>query len=143
MVIDTFFEDSTVKNPESLMDHFQRTPPGEAAFLPTTLSLLYSKLARKFIGPGLEKPTDTRDQNVGGPNPIVEPVDPLACHLICPLCSNHATLEDLSAGLRCPRCRHGNGTWRELPFMQCPICKTARTMFLNSCLNTACPARFV
>ena len=69
MVIDTFLEDSTVKKPESLMDHFQRTPPREAAFLPTTLSLLYSKLARKFIGPGLENPPTRGIRVLVGPTP--------------------------------------------------------------------------
>ena len=125
--IDIFLENFTDENLESLMDHIQRMSSGEAPFFPTTLSLLYGKLAEKSAGP----------------------TAPPTCRLICPRCSNSASLEDLSGYLRCRRGHKGKIDKRKpkqkpqpQPYMECPICNTPRTMPSSSCAEISCRAIF-
>ena len=124
--IDIFLENFTDEDPESLMDHIQRMSSGEAPFFPTTLSLLYGKLAEKSAGP----------------------TAPVTCRLICPRCNNSASLEDLSGYLSCRRGHKVKIDKRKPkqkspPCMKCPICNTPRTTPSNSCVETTCRAIFV
>ena len=125
MEIGIFLDNFTEEDPELLMDHVQRMSSGEAPFFPTTLSLLYGKL--------------------------VEKAAPLKCRLICPRCSNSASVEELSGYLSCPGCPRGpkrkldkrKVKQKPPPCMECAICNTPRTAPSNSCAEITCRAIFV
>ena len=146
MEINFFLKVFTKKKPESLMDHIQRMSSGEATFFPLTLSYLYSKLARNVFtqpiasGSSLRKSAQTGDQGVTGSSLNAQTIASSAVQLVCHRCGEHARLQELFCGLRCPQC---SLLGFPRPLMLCPACKTVRNMCSNSCLNPSCATTFV
>jgi len=75
MEIQFLHETFTEKDPKLLIDHIQRMVSGEAPFFPTTLSLVYDRLAEqtfpKNIFPGSGLSGLTKNQNVTTSTPPV------------------------------------------------------------------------
>lgn len=128
--VDFFLENFTGKEPGLLKDHALKMSSGEAPFFPTTLGLLYAKLAEKVFvqpiasGSGLKKPTDA----CGG-GPILATKGPFDGWLRCPICETRSKLEQFYLGLYCPT------GWHRLRLAHCPKCNTERSRTSDFCPN--------
>ena len=139
MEVDFFLENFTGKDPELLKDHAQKMSSGEAPYFPTTLGLLYAKLAGKVFarpiasGSGLKKPTDA-----GGGGPVLAAKARVESQLRCPIasCGTVSKLERLYLGVYCPG-------WHSLQFMHCPKCNTECSTPSDFCPNATCNVRFL
>jgi hypothetical protein len=170
MEIEVLHQNFTKKDPKLLVDYIQSAMSGEAAFFPTTLSLVYDRLIGKVL-PKDTAPGPEPEKNYWSWGKTAETTNPFQAssststaapffiatpaaftitltepNLMCIRCCGLARLERLYDGLFCPRCsddgKNGLGK-RGRPYMKCSVCNFLRTTRVGMCPSRLCEATFV
>ena len=100
--------------------------------------------ARRIIPLRPTKTPAASSSNLQAPTPVHGPIPPVtpagSAWLKCVQCDEHARLQDLYEGLRCPRCPEKGKKGR--PFMYCTACRVVRSVHKVICVKK-CKKKFM
>jgi len=121
----------------------EKSTGGQSVMVPNSPIEASTSISR-ITPPPAASVTPPSSLQTPAPNP--EPISPSTtaprAWLRCNQCGEHAPLEDLYDGLRCPQCPSRGGK-KGRPFMQCEFCNIVRVTRRDDCIKILCRAMFI